>query len=490
MSLLIRPALLHGRWRLASAASRLAPHVRNPSVLHRRLLSTAPGSTETASQHAQSTTTDILTRLTQYTIVATGAGFLVMLFFPELVGRGLSAYKARLNNRRLDKIITTLDETTTDVELAPNGEKKGPGQSFYHEHVTKDIEEVLCKAPIRRYGIILGSRGSGKSYLINKIAETRQYHCKVSMDLINSVKVMVDEISENVGYDFEDWTERLLQSYFFKGTTEQMSPIDKLAYLLDEIEEAMVRLKNANIYSDRPLFVFDDLDGLETSFSGRSQMDPNNDKALELLFKAANKWAREDLALVVFTCSDKMYTRNVRKIVKKDLLENAKIYRIEALNGREANAYLHAELKPTPPEHEIQFIKESIGTHIGDLRRICEEFTKMSENTVTEVVRADIEACSREIRQVMSQFEFKDSVEREKLMLFLNRAQNEKRHLTREHAREWKILKFVDALVDEGILTFTDFNRVKFQSPRVKHAFEDFQKLDRLSWFDRWFYWL
>lgn len=37
-----------------------------------------------------------------------------------------------------------------------------------------------------------------------------------------------------VGYDFDDWTERMLSSYFFNGQGSEVSnPLDKLAFLLD-----------------------------------------------------------------------------------------------------------------------------------------------------------------------------------------------------------------------------------------------------------------
>ncbi|KAJ3051261.1 hypothetical protein HK102_012099 [Quaeritorhiza haematococci] len=148
--------------------------------------------------------------------------------------------------------------------------------------------------------------------MLQRIASNKKYVAFISLALTCSVQSVVDEISEQgsggkggvVGYDFDDWTERLLQSYLVKGmtTTTQTPALDKLSFLLDEIEGACEQLKYSpdNKSLHRAVLIFDGIDHMDLQ-------DDNQRKALGMIFNAANKWAQEDLALVLFTLSDRMY---------------------------------------------------------------------------------------------------------------------------------------------------------------------------------------
>lgn len=87
--------------------------------------------------------------------------------------------------------------------------------------------------------------------------------------------------------------------------------------------------------------------------------DPPSRKALRMLFNAANKWAREDTAQVIFTCSDKMYgqvsgytasccllfwrpsliscstrLQTLGKVIRREVLDNAKVYIVGHLHPK------------------------------------------------------------------------------------------------------------------------------------------------------------
>jgi ABC-type Mn2+/Zn2+ transport system ATPase subunit len=76
----------------------------------------------------------------------------------------------------------------------------------YHSKVAKEMKDVLLATPVSRYGIVIGTRGSGKSSILKELVKKKPYVAVVSFDLINSVKYLVDTIADKVGYDFDDMT--------------------------------------------------------------------------------------------------------------------------------------------------------------------------------------------------------------------------------------------------------------------------------------------
>ncbi|RUP50516.1 hypothetical protein BC936DRAFT_138782 [Jimgerdemannia flammicorona] len=332
--------------------------------------------------------TDALTTISQVILIGTTATIIFAAFVPEKISDRLSNYKSRLTERRHEKMLQhmasnrpyisatmshkhskTISDGKEDVEIS----NIVSYDQIYHWGIAKDMENVLFTAPIVRYGILSGSIGSGKSRLMRRLAVDRPYMAFLSMGLISGVKSLVDALSEEVGYDFDDWTERMLSSYFFNGQgSDTSTPLDKLAFLLDEIEEACWKLKYDPANSstqNRPVLIFDDIDMLDMD-------DPPSRKALRMLFNAANKWAREDTAQVIFTCSDKTYGQTLGKSIRREVLDNAKVYTVGHLHREAAERFLKEHLHRQPTPSELRLVLAVLGTRIGDLLRVCEEANK------------------------------------------------------------------------------------------------------------------
>ncbi|KAJ3044762.1 hypothetical protein HK097_001375, partial [Rhizophlyctis rosea] len=323
-----------------------------------------------------------------------------------------------------------LDEILQDENASPK-----PVQSsnpidggIYHAQIATDMEEALVRSPIRRYAVLMGGRGSGKTQLLRRIANGKPYVGYMSFDLVSSVDSMVDVFAEEVGFDFDDWTERLLSSYIFKtAISKHTAPLDRLAFLLDvslppefavhttssikgkaylcsdsqEIEEACLNLKfdPANRETKhRPMFIFEDVNKFDVA-------DVTSRKAVQMLFNAASKWASEDTALVLFTVSNKMFAQEYGKLIKRDVLEHCKLYSINHLAPQEATHFLTTNLNPPPSPTDTSLIIDKIGTRINDLKRLVEERVRNPRLDVPRLVEEEITDASQEISRVLSSVE-------------------------------------------------------------------------------------
>ncbi|KAJ3299440.1 hypothetical protein HK104_008946 [Borealophlyctis nickersoniae] len=471
-----------------------------------------------------------VSRLSQLVVVGGAILFGACLVTPETFANILTDYKARLETRRKDKILSTLSQvklflqdpyeeetqnlanTRVTVVAPPDegipspstAERKdtkldtlalldgilepdtmvqhiGQGEMYHHE-ITDDIERIVNEAPIRRYGVLMGGRGSGKTQLLRRIAHGKPYVAFVSFNLVSSTNSLVDAIAEEVGFDFEDWTERLLQSYLFRTQVrEVMTPLDKLAFLLDEIEEACQKLKfdpENKHTKHRALLIFDDVNKFDVS-------DPTSRKALTMLFNAASKWAREDTALIFFTVSNKMFAQEYGKLIKRDVLGNCKVYSVNQLAPREAAHFLHKTINPPPTPSELNHIISSLGTRINDLRHIAEERAQ-GEMTIQELVEQEIKLCTEEVRHLLSALEYTSPQQRETLGQFLDIIAREGR-TTREKARSMGVLDLVEDLVEEDVIGCRGLAGLEFGSRRIAEAWKRLREKERSErWWKFW----
>ncbi|KAI9330527.1 hypothetical protein BDR26DRAFT_922507 [Obelidium mucronatum] len=358
-------------------------------------------------QAAPSSAADILTTLSQLVLIGSAAGLVYAGMYPEHVAAKLEAYKKGLTERRhrnmLGYMAKERKHSHGNLAAVFDGvDEEGAGRfkqslmfanAVYHDEAAADARAMLFQAPILRYGIVTGPAGSGKSRLMRTLAHEQPHFAFFSFGLASGAKSIVDALSQELGYDFDDWTERMLQGYFFKTAAAPVpvSQLDKLAFLLDEFEAACWSLKfnpATGRAGKRPVLVLDDLDSLDFN-------DKELVKATTMLFNAANKWAREDTALVCFTLSDALLDTLVKsKIVRQDVIATAQVYRIGDLSHQQATRFLQDRLgmtssgtMPKPPSEnlmkDIYRIKSIVGTKINDLLRISEELVKKGALTTS-----------------------------------------------------------------------------------------------------------
>ncbi|KAJ3128550.1 hypothetical protein HK100_009126 [Physocladia obscura] len=296
----------------------------------------------------------------------------------------LEEYKSKLTERRHQRMLEfmtserpyicgSLDNVVKNTEKYNNSSLVFNGE-IYHSDISEDIRKNLLQGPVLRYGILTGPAGSGKSRLIRTLAEKESHYAVLSMGLISGVKSLVDALSEEIGYDFDDWTERMLQGYLFNGEAVKFpTQLDKLAFLLDEFEESCWTLKfdaKTGAKANRPILVLDDIDSLNLQ-------DDETRQAVRLLFNAATKWAREDTALVVFTTSRAALDRNgeIARLIKPEVLKLAKVYEVGALSPTDADRFLRDKLNFSSAIDRSK-IRSVAGTNLFDLIKICDEIVK------------------------------------------------------------------------------------------------------------------
>ncbi|KAJ3350720.1 hypothetical protein HDU83_009448 [Entophlyctis luteolus] len=358
---------------------------------------------------------DILTIMSQLILIGSTAIIVYSALFPTKVSAMLEEYKERLTARRHNSmlnfmsterryIVGDLTQVFGDANDNDGNFKKSLmfADQIYHDEVADDARALLLQSPVLRYGVITGPSGSGKSRLIRSLIRESTYFAFLSFGLTASVKTIVDELSEEIGYDFDDWTERMLQGYFFKASAPTVTPnLEKLAFLLDELEEACWTLKfskKTGRDGKRPVIVLDDLDSLNLQ-------DPEINAALCMLFSAANKFAKEDTALFVFTLSDKLFDRIVAdNIISSDVIQTAQVYNVGDLSDSSATRFLNDRLGLSPrggapPEsvsaqtlRDVALIKSTVGTRIFDLLRVSEEIVKTSSSTKSTTTPAAVTA--------------------------------------------------------------------------------------------------
>ncbi|KAJ3413023.1 hypothetical protein HDV05_008614 [Chytridiales sp. JEL 0842] len=317
-----------------------------------------------------------------------GVGIIVI--WPEVFGAYAEAFKRRLENRRQEMIVATFLHSkkaqegdtqallSTETPIDENSEEANDIVDFmYHIKVANEIQDVLFSLPVSRYGIITGTRGSGKSAIVKELVKKKPYVAVIPFDLVNSVKYLVDTIADKVGYDFDDMTERLLQSYVLKfNQSNNISQTDKLSFLLQEIELACKRLKShpENTKGERAIIIFDDINRMDLS-------KPEARVAIEMLFNAAYTWARNDTALVVFTLTNSMMHHSLSHLVGRDTLAKSRAYTIGGLNEVEADRFLQEHMGtdqlPTPEDRKWALSK--LGTHLSELRLLCQDWRALND---------------------------------------------------------------------------------------------------------------
>ncbi|KAJ3080751.1 hypothetical protein HDU99_007505, partial [Rhizoclosmatium hyalinum] len=157
-------------------------------------------------------------------LVASAGGILFACIYPEYASNILENYKAKITERRhqsmLEFMSTEREYILGDMKsFFSKSKKKGKGATqslmfadqIYHQEIAEDARKMLFQPPILRFGILTGPSGSGKTRLIRTLAHEQPYYAFLSFGLTSSAKSIVDELGEEIGYDFDDWTERMLQ---------------------------------------------------------------------------------------------------------------------------------------------------------------------------------------------------------------------------------------------------------------------------------------
>ncbi|KAJ3143962.1 hypothetical protein HK101_002912, partial [Irineochytrium annulatum] len=383
--------------------------------------------------NTKQTVSDFLTVLSQLVLLGSAGLLLLSAAYPEAVSDRLEGYKETLTKRRHEKMLQFMRSQRPYVLGNVIKEEEGSNEGIlffknkiYHNEQAERIRELLFQSPTLRFGILIGPPGCGKSRLMRSLSTERPYYSFLSLGLISGVKSLVDALSEEVGY-----AKRLpyrLSSYLFNGATSTFpTQLDKLAFLLDEYEEAawMLKFDPNNKEKHRPLLVIDDIDSLDLH-------DNDTQKALTMLFNAANKWAREDTALVIFTLTDTAYHSGpVGARVRRDLAATSNIFAVGELTRPEARRFLADNLRTEPlttspgattttrkgwwpfsgssglwagGRDAYDRILDAIGMNMGDLLRVCETVTK-SGRPLDDVLKVELEAARRTVARCLADVE-------------------------------------------------------------------------------------
>ncbi|RUS17659.1 hypothetical protein BC937DRAFT_89670 [Endogone sp. FLAS-F59071] len=429
---------------------------------------------------------DMLTAFSQIILVGTAAVIAFAAYSPERISDRLGDYKSRLTERRHDKMLQHMASSRPYIsgtvplknakgfgEEASKGKEEGQddddkvskiplNDQIYHAMIAKDMQNVLFTAPVVRYGILSGAIGSGKSRLVRRLAVDRPYMAFLSMGLISGVKSLVDALSE------------------------------------EEIEEACWKLKYDPANSStqhRPVLIFDDIDMLDMD-------DPPSRKALRMLFNAANKWAREDTAQVIFTCSDKTYGQTLGKVIRREVLDNAKVFIVGHLHPKAAERFLNDHLRRQPTPSEVRLVLEVLGTRVGDLLRVCEEANKNGKplrELVEEELASGVGDVARALAEVSTGLvDSKDIAKLDTLLRFLDaraihpnlqdgdgsEALLKKAISARDawaQARKAGVTELLEKLMAQDMVGYDG----DFDSERIRNAYRRYRELNKKSWFGK-----
>ncbi|KAJ3036384.1 hypothetical protein HK097_003857 [Rhizophlyctis rosea] len=295
-----------------------------------------------------------------------------------------------------------------------------------HEQQVKELKQTLSEGDkVTSVGVVTGPAGSGKSTVVRRVVGGRDYVAVLSVGLVSGVKSLVDGLAEEVGYDFDDVSSMRLPKetpgigYVDRFThicvqiIDGTQAIDKLAFLLDEMEEASWQLKYsqpATTTPIRPIFVFDDIDALDLT-------DPQIQKAVRMLFNAAHKWAREDTAQVIFTYSDTA-AKNVEKIVRDDVMKFARVLRVGGLTNEDAETYIQttAQIPTSPPCR--RYAIETVGTNLSDLQLLTHKSNALSVS-IRDVAKSQFIATVLTISDGLKDISSSVDVDRKVLKSFL-----------------------------------------------------------------------
>ncbi|KAJ3402367.1 hypothetical protein HDU80_005157 [Chytriomyces hyalinus] len=367
------------------------------------------GDPATGTEKKPTTAADFLTLMSQIILVGSTGLLLYCAVFPNQMSNLLENYKEQLTQRRHDRILEFM--TSERPYLSGNVDRVSKGNEG-----NEGVSEVDSATQSLMFHNQICPTGSGKSRLIRTLVKEETHYAVLSMGLISGVKSLVDALSEEIGYDFDDWTERMLQGYLFNGSTVSFpTQLDKLAFLLDEFEEACWSLKfnpksstNANTTTTttkRPVLVLDDIDLLDTS-------DKDTRQAVRMLFNCANKWAREDTALVVFTTGNASLmdeTGEIAKIVRPEVLELAKVYNVGCLAPESADRFLRDRIGSYGRFQNVASVLDAgdlerkkvqwvVGTKMFDLIKVCDELVK-KDTTVDQVLHSQLSEAIADVRR-------------------------------------------------------------------------------------------
>ncbi|KAI9203597.1 uncharacterized protein BJ171DRAFT_137258 [Polychytrium aggregatum] len=390
---------------------------------------------------------DKLTTAAQLILVATTTLGILAVCFPEQTSQILKDYKDRLTSQRHQGILEFLQSSRRYIGNSDDQ------KLTLHPAEAEDIKNTLLTAPICRYGILRGPSGCGKSRLLRNLAENQQYVAYLSLGLTaGGVHNLVEEMAEEVGYDFDDWTQRVIQSYFFTGQAS-VGPIDRLAMLLDELEEAAWSLKfdPKNTEKHRLALFIDDLDSIQVQ-------DPLCQKALSLLFSAAHKWAREDTMTIIFGCSDQFYENAIVKHVDSYFRESAKIVNVGPLDPKNAHEFLRSRIPAITP-HESVLVQTAVGRRLSSLTRISEEVSK-NHKTIESAIATELNAAYQNLLVVLNDTQNNLTVkESAALLKYLDSLVSSTNKIVLKSdddalklARELNVLKFIQPLVTQSVL--------------------------------------
>ncbi|KAJ1567081.1 hypothetical protein HK405_007256 [Cladochytrium tenue] len=357
---------------------------------------------------------DFLTLLSQGILIGSTGLLIFSAVYPEAVSRQLEDYKARLTDRRHQRMLSFMQthrpyitgsaSPASDSAASPNPDAYA--SEIYHDECAADMRGILFGS-LKQFGIVVGPPGSGKSHLLRRLAGEQPYYAFLSLGLVSGVRSLVDALSEELGYDFDDWAERMLSSYLFNGTSGSFQDqTDKLAFLLDEFEEACWSLKYDDAHAHTtaaPVLVLDDVDSLDFD-------DPGIRKAVRMLIHAANKWAREETCKVIFTMSDTTLAKKIQPLVGKDVLDASRLYEVGDLTPDAADRFLDAHLPHTDATtvtpaplissraaaaaakrraRSIADVRATVGTRIGPLAALCDETARAPRDRPLDRILAD-----------------------------------------------------------------------------------------------------
>jgi archaellum biogenesis ATPase FlaH len=213
------------------------------------------------------------------------------------------------------------------------GDKEAELFTKIHVKTRKQLEQIVIGGS-PQCAIVVGERGSGKSWMVQNLVQNRKRVLYFHLEGIVSADSLAEQMENELHIGaVGSWTSQLLaRQAGVDSNTVALRGNDRLRSVFVSIEKAILHSnhekKTEGVDKEsRVIIVFDDLNCL--SGPSREQQD-----TLRLLMQFAKRWSREKIASVVFTCSDRLFATELTGISRLD--GSSHVINVDALDPNEA----------------------------------------------------------------------------------------------------------------------------------------------------------
>eukprot|EP01138_Halocafeteria_seosinensis_P012596 gb/GECG01012870.1/.p1 GENE.gb/GECG01012870.1/~~gb/GECG01012870.1/.p1 ORF type:complete len:532 (+),score=64.93 gb/GECG01012870.1/:1-1596(+) len=224
------------------------------------------------------------------------------------VDRNLSEAIEKYKIRRMD-CVTRKTGNLLDpflLEMFKKQKQQTAQKLVFHEQLFQKLYHFMNGESSMKYIIVMGERGSGKSWLLNNALEevrSQTPHTpaiSVSLKGATSVTSIVNALCRASGFSFDDSVLSGLQARYISGAsqTDSSDPNDRLVKVLEYIEKYALYVREHSNQKERLVLLIDDIDGIYGASS-----DADCTKAVRMIQNKAAKWAQDDVCYVCLSCS-------------------------------------------------------------------------------------------------------------------------------------------------------------------------------------------